>query len=154
MPPIRRDVLDRPARPGLPAAWLSSGGQFLRFGIVGVAGFGVDASVLAAALTMGSGVYWGRALSYVAAATCTWALNRHWTFRDRTSGRVSQWARFLAVNALGGAMNYGVYALLVRHTGDRSVAFPVFAAAVGSLCGLAFNFMLSKRLVFRPGSAG
>lgn len=154
MPPTRRAALDPAVRSGQAAAWLSSGRQFLRFGIVGVAGFAVDASVLAAALTLGAGVYRGRVLSYVAAASCTWALNRRWTFRDRTSGRVGQWARFLAVNALGGAVNYGVYALLVHLHGGGSVAFPVFAVAVGSLCGLVFNFLLSKRLVFRQGTAG
>lgn len=149
MLPIPSEVHDQAARPGQRAAWLDSGRQFLRFGMVGVAGFAVDASVLAAALTIGAGVYGGRVLSYVAAASVTWALNRLWTFRDRTSGRVGQWARFLAVNALGGAVNYGVYALMVLQHGSRSVAFAVFAAAVGSLCGLAFNFLLSRRLVFR-----
>jgi putative flippase GtrA len=145
----RPDIADPTVPDARAAAWLAAGLQFVRFGLVGIAGFAVDAAVLALALVLGAGVFWGRGISYVAAASCTWALNRRWTFRDRSSGWAAQWARFLAVNALGGAVNYGVYAFLVLHHDGVSIVFPVFAAAVGSLCGLAFNFLLSKRMVFR-----
>lgn len=77
--------------------------EFFRFGRVGVAGFAVDASILAVTLTANAGVLWGRAVSYVAAASRTWALNRHWTFHDRSGRRARQWAQFLALNSCGGA---------------------------------------------------
>jgi len=121
---------------------------FFRFAAVGVVGFAVDATILMLMLSLGTGFYSGRACSYVAAASCTWALNRSWTFRDTSSRRARQWAQFLAVNSIGGAVNYGVYALIVSQLGGASVALPILAVAAGSICGLALNFLLSKRLVF------
>jgi putative flippase GtrA len=127
---------------------LKSWKEFLGFGVVGAIGFAVDASTLAMMLVAGAGVLWGRAVSYVAAASCTWALNRRWTFHDRSSRRARQWVRFLAVNSFGGAVNYGVYTLLVLHLDGSSMILPVIAVAVGSICGLAINFFLSKHVVF------
>jgi putative flippase GtrA len=127
---------------------LKSGGQFFRFGLVGIVGFAVDASTLTIMLTVNAGLLWGRAVSYFAAASCTWALNRRWTFHDRSSRRASQWAKFLAVNSCGGLVNYGVYALLVLRLHELSVILPVFAVGVGSICGLTVNFLLSKHMVF------
>ena len=72
--------------------------EFLRFGVVGTIGFVVDTAVLYAGLALGLGLYGGRAVSYLAAATTTWALNRVWTFRGRGNGPVhQQWALFLLV---------------------------------------------------------
>ncbi len=78
---------------------------------------------------------------------------RRWTFDDRSSRGARQWAKFLAVNSCGGLVNYGVYALLVLRLNGLSVIFPVFAAGVGSICGLTINFHLSKRMVFEKASA-
>src|SRR6476469_6404288 len=61
--------------------------ELLRFGIVGVAGFVVDAAVLTAAIALGLGPWLGRVLSYLAAATATFALNRAWTFRGAASAQ-------------------------------------------------------------------
>ena len=127
--------------------------QFLRFGVVGTIGFLVDTAVLYASLWAGLGLYAGRALSYVAAATGNWALNRAWTFREagRPAGRAAlgrQWALFLAVNLVGFAVNYGTYALLVANL-PVAAAHPVLAVAAGSLAGMGGNFLLSRRFVFR-----
>jgi putative flippase GtrA len=123
--------------------------QFLRFGVVGTVGFVVDTLVLYAALAAGLGLYWGRALSYVVAATGNWALNRAWTFRERNTGPAHrQWAMFLVVNLGGFALNYGTYALLVS-TWPTAAAHPVIAVAAGSLAGMFANFFASRALVFR-----
>jgi len=50
---------------------LKSWKEFLHFDVFGVIGFAVDASTLAIMLMAGAGVLWGRAVSYVAAASCT-----------------------------------------------------------------------------------
>jgi putative flippase GtrA len=127
--------------------------QFLKFGVVGTIGFLVDTAVLYAALWAGLGLYWGRALSYVAAASGNWLLNRAWTFRgaDNGPGGLSparQWAAFLAVNLVGFGCNYGTYAILVG-TVPFIAAHPVLGVASGSIAGLASNFLLSRRFVFR-----
>jgi putative flippase GtrA len=131
---------------------LKSWKEFLRFGLVGVIGFAVDASTLAMMLMADAGVLRGRAVSYVAAASCTWALNRRWTFHDRSSRRARQWAQFLAVNSLGGAVNYVIYTLLVFHLDGSSMIRPIIAVAVGSICGLAINFLLSKHMIFQKAA--
>jgi len=123
--------------------------QFLRFGVVGTIGFVVDTGVLYGMLGLGAGLYLGRAISYVAAATATWALNRAWTFRGRGSGPVHrQWALFVVVNLVGFALNYGTYAVLVA-TVPVVAAHPILGVAAGSIAGMFTNFALSRRLVFR-----
>jgi putative flippase GtrA len=124
-------------------------GELLRFGVVGTLGFLIDTATLHAALSLGAGLYLGRILSYLTAASANWALNRAWTFRqaDRR-GRGRQWAMFLLVNLLGFAINYGTYLLLV--TGfPLAATYPVIGVAAGSLAGLGGNFLLSRRFVFQ-----
>ncbi|MCQ4160762.1 GtrA family protein [Roseomonas sp. GC11] len=123
-------------------------GQLLRFAVVGGSGVVVDAAVLHLALGLGAGLYGGRVLSYLVAASSNWALNRAWTFRaapPRPAGR--QWLMFLLVNLLGFAVNYGTYAALVA-LWPLAAAWPALAVAAGALAGMAGNFLLSRRLVF------
>jgi putative flippase GtrA len=54
----------------------------------------------------------------------------------------------LGANAIGGAVNYGVYAAIVTYTADAA-AWPVIGVAAGSAAGLVFNFAVSKFWVFR-----
>lgn len=125
--------------------------QFLRFGVVGSIGFIVDTGVLYGALALGAGLYLGRAVSYVVAATTTWALNRAWTFRGHGGGALHrQWALFVAVNLGGFVLNYGTYAALVAFV-PLVAAHPVLGVAAGSVAGMFANFALSRRLVFRSG---
>ena len=68
------------------------------------------------------GWYVARVLSFLAAATATWALNRRYTFGARQSG-VSLAREYLGylLTMLGGAfVNYGVY-VLVLHCVQRRV---------------------------------
>jgi len=124
--------------------------QFLRFGVVGVAGFLVDAGVLTAMLWLGLGPYAGRVVSYLAAASTTFALNRAWTFRSasREVPVAAQWGRFVLLNLVGFVANYGTYAALVAGT-EVVAAHPVIGVAAGSLAGMFLNFGLSRRYVFR-----
>jgi putative flippase GtrA len=126
--------------------------EFLRFGTVGVAGFVVDTAVLYAMLGLGAGLYGGRAVSYVVAATTTWALNRAWTFRHRAAGQEvhRQWALFLVVNLVGFALNYGTYALLVAYV-PFVAEHPVVGVAAGAVAGMFANFFFSRQVVFRDG---
>lgn len=132
------------------AGRLRLSGELFRFGVVGVAGFVVDASVLTLGLHAGTGPWLGRALSYLAAATVTFSLNRAWTFRtaDRSSSVARDWGVFLLVNLVGFGCNYGTYAALIAGVPFMREV-PVLAVAAGSLAGMAGNFLLSKRYVFR-----
>jgi putative flippase GtrA len=123
--------------------------QFLRFAIVGAAGFVVDAATLHLVVhQIGGGLYVGRLVSYLTAASFTWALNRRYTFHDQRDRKmIREWLRFLAANAAGGLINYTVYVVLVNAF-DMVSMWPVIGVAAGSMAGLIANFILSRRLVF------
>lgn len=140
------DAVLRRLGPGRVAALL----EFFRFGVVGTLGFLVDAGVLLAAIALGLGPWVGRLVSFLAAATVTYSLNRAWTFRRRTGGAgasAGQWARFVVVNLGGFAANYGTYAVLLA-TSATVATWPVLGVAAGSIAGLGVNFGLSRRFVF------
>jgi putative flippase GtrA len=123
--------------------------KFIRFGIVGCLGFCVDVGVLYLMLYgVGLGRYAGRLISYLAAASSTWYFNAAITFPEsRADNRAWEWARFVALNSLGGVVNYAVYAAYVRFQFHSALA-PAIAVAIGSLAGLVVNFSVSKQFVF------
>jgi putative flippase GtrA len=122
--------------------------QFLRFGTVGFCGFLVDTAVVYA-LRGWLGLYVGGLVSYVAAATVTWGLNRIWTFRGKGSGAAHrQWLLFLAANGFGFVLNRGTYFALVALV-PFCAANPVLAIMGGVAAGMFINFHLSRKLVFR-----
>ncbi len=133
--------------------------EFLTFAGIGVVALFVDMAALFVALeVLGLGFYTGRLFSYLVAATFTWWLNRTYTFKGVSRrGALRQWGRFLAANAVGGLVNYGVYAAVVTWGPGLTPAaltpllplLPYAGTAAGSLSGLVFNFTASKLLVFR-----
>jgi len=141
----------------MPAPAPSAAGlrQFLSFAAVGTIGFVVDTATLYLAMgQLGAGLYGGRVISYLVAATTTWALNRRYTFRQqRSADRMGEWGRFLAANAVGGLVNYSTYAVLVT-VYAVAAAHPVIGVAAGSIAGLLVNFTASRTLVFRGRPRG
>lgn len=123
-------------------------GRLARFALVGAAGFAVDVAALAAAFALGFGPYSGRVLSFLCAATFTWAANRRFTFAVEAPPSLGEWLRFLAANAQGGIVNYLTYAALVTW-GWGIASHPFLAVAAGSIAGLGVNYALSSRFVFR-----
>ena len=123
--------------------------QITAFGVVGVAGFAVDAGMLYLAHWLGLGLILGRLVSYVTAATFTWALNRRYTFVSRQKhGLLQEWALFMLSQLAGAAFNLGIYAWLV--TVSRLVASqPVIGVAAGSVAGMLVNFFAAKKFVFK-----
>jgi putative flippase GtrA len=128
--------------------------RFLRFGIVGAAGFVVDETVLKLVL-FALNPYAARAVSIFCAMTFTWWGNRTLTFAEHaakgSSGAIlREWFKFILANALGAIVNYGTYSLLVA-LAPAPFNNPMLATAIGVAIGLVFNFTLSKRFVFKAG---
>ncbi len=122
--------------------------QALRFGAVGTIGFAIDTAVVYGS-RQALGLYGAGALAFLVAASANWALNRAWTFRGQGAGRArAQWARYLAINLVGFAVNRGAYAAVVTLS-TAAAAEPILATAASALAGMGLNFTLSRRLVFR-----
>lgn len=122
-------------------------GQFGRFAATGALGMLVDMAVLYGALALGAGWVVGRLLSFLAAATFTWAANRRYTFAA-TGSPLREWARYLASMAGGIAVNFLVYGIVLSLLPAAWWA-PGFAVACGSAAGLGVNFISAKFLVFK-----
>lgn len=124
--------------------------RLLRFGVAGVIGFLVDAGILTLLVgPLGIDPYLARVPSFLAAATTTWLVNRHWTFADRGGGVAGgQWGRYVLAMLAGGAVNYATYAALIA-TVPLARAWPVLGVAAGSLAGMAVNYASSNWWIFR-----
>jgi putative flippase GtrA len=124
------------------------GREFLSFAVVGAIGFVVDVAVLYLAAPL-LGWYGARVLSFLAAATATWVLNRRYTFSERNAGNsvLREYLGYM-VTMLGGAVvNYGAYVLVLH--GFSGPWAPAAGVALGSCAGLVVNFLSARYLVFR-----
>lgn len=122
------------------------------FGISGVIGLLVDIAVLYAIKGL-LGAYLARLVSFFAAVVATWLVNRSVTFRQRPSGLSlpSEFARYFVLMIGGGLVNYIVFALLVYHFSIVN-AHPFLGVVAGSVVGMGFNFLSSRKMVFRQSS--
>lgn len=128
--------------------------QFLRFALAGTAGFIVDVAVLYLALSVGSGYYLGRFISFLCAAFVTWQINRRHAFAAEADGRrFREWLRYLLAMSGGGILNYLVYGGVVA-LAVHGPWLPVLAVAAGSVAGLIANFLTAKFWVFKGKGAG
>jgi putative flippase GtrA len=127
----------------------------VRFGLIGVLGFIVDAGVLHLLVSgWNANLFVARACSFTCAATATWLMNRVVTFSSphRHPGRLlAEWAAYFAASLGGGALNYLVFVVAVRLSPWLHQT-PTIAVALGTLVGTTFNFLMYARYVFRPMS--
>lgn len=123
--------------------------SLLKFGLVGIVGLLVDLTVLAL-LRDALGVYGARAISFLAAATATWVLNRSFTFADR-SAALSLWreyAHYMGLMLGGGLINIGTYSLLAWQFSQTPLWLSLYTCA-SSLAGMAVNFLGASRWLYR-----
>lgn len=127
--------------------------QFFRFCVVGTVGFLVDVGVLHV-LAGSLGWYLARLVSFAAAVTATWALNRRFTFATKSSGAEAakagiahEYARYVTSMLGGAAVNYATYAA-VLHFWPGPLAGTAGVAA-GSVAGLGVNFAAARGFVFK-----
>ena len=127
--------------------------RFASFAGVGIIGFIVDATILSALVHGFSWPhYWARALSFAAAVSVTWYLNRHWVFA-RTHDRAREYGAYLGVQTVGAAINLGTYALVIAVFPWLARA-PVVPLAAGAVLALLFNYSAAGRWVFAQSAAG
>lgn len=131
--------------------------QIICFIISGCLGFLVDAGLLHVMMAFGVHYYSGRLVSFLAAATFTWLFNRTFTFSQTETLKLfvaifGQWFRYMVAMLLGGGVNYGVSAWLYCYF-SLAQQWPITAVAMGSIAGLAVNFISAKFAVFKTHHA-
>ncbi|MBU9126043.1 GtrA family protein [Burkholderia multivorans] len=120
--------------------------QFMRFFVVGILGFLVNAGVVGI-VSRFAGPLVAQVFAFPAAVTVTWWLNRRYTFGASRYAAHHEWMRYVLANALGWAANNGMYFYLVLHF-SLAYRHPTLAVAAGSIAGMLLNFTGAKFLVF------
>ncbi|MFA6098560.1 MAG: GtrA family protein [Patescibacteria group bacterium] len=128
--------------------------EFLKFGIVGVAGTLVDFSSYAL-LTRVFGVYYiyATATSVFLAIVNNFFLNKFWTFKKGDSGKAkSESVKFFIVSLVNYFLNLGIVYIVVEHSGavkyfGDNVDFFAKAVAIGIV--LFSNYFGNKYWTFR-----
>lgn len=128
---------------------MKSARSLLWFCLAGVVGLVVDVAVLMGVRDW-LGPYAGRLVSFLAAATATWLLNRRLAFGGRPAevGVWAEYVRYLGLMATGGAVNYATYSALAWSLGHSALQLALFVAA-GSLAGLVFNYLGASNWLYR-----
>ncbi len=124
-------------------------GLFLRFGLVGAAGFVVDALVLQAGLALDQPAQAARIASILVAMQATFALNDAFVFRrHRRRPLHHRWLGFMAANAFGAVCSYAIFVALIQ-SGLAWVSEPLPALGVASAVSWTVNYAGSRLLAFR-----
>ena len=117
-------------------------GEGVRFGVVGLLAFALDAGVLALTLHAGASPYAGRVLSIAVAIVLTYWLNRRLTFRTTTPPSWREFGGYALQSLAGAALNYAVYSGVVAGGGGVPLAL-----VLGTGLAAAFNFVRYRALL-------
>ena len=120
------------------------------FVVVGAIGFCVDGSILTILnFAYGLDLVTSRLISFAAAVTVTWALNRQRTFANRAGPQpVREWGRYALVNGIGALLNMAIFFWLIAHV-QLLAGTPLVPLAIAAGIALIFNFFASRHVAFR-----
>ena len=126
---------------------LSSGPpRFLKFGLVGLVGFLVDAGLLQGLLGAGLGPFSARLISISIAVAVTFLLNRGWAFGTGGRDWRTELAAYIGVAAASALLNYAIFAAILF----LRPATPAFLALiVASGTAMAASYLGYGGFVFR-----
>ena len=117
--------------------------------LVGIVGFGVDATVLSLLVhAWHLPHYTARALSFGMAVSVTWYLNRRFTFSS-TGHAGREYRGYFLAQLVGAIINLGTYATTIELI-PRLARVPVIPLAVGAAFALAFNYSAARYVFRRP----
>jgi len=118
--------------------------------VVGAIGFLVDGGVLQLLVSAaGWSPFTARVLSFPAALSATFVLNRIWTFGGLRMPAGRAYGVYGAIQLVGALINLAVFyvcVLLAPPLYER----PLIALAIGAGVAMFFNYYASRRVVFRP----
>lgn len=123
--------------------------EFLRFCIVGGLAFIVDACMLELGVALGLPALIARILSIALALQCSFLLHHAFTYRVEGGYRMKQWRAFMASNLIGAAINYAIFAGVLRASLSADMQTSrLIALAAGTSIALFFNHWANRRYVF------
>jgi putative flippase GtrA len=134
------------------SAWHRLATEVGKFGVVGAINFGLDLLIFNLLLwtVLGHAPIAAKAVSTVIAATSSYFMNRHWTWRDRArSGTGRELTIFLAMSAIALAITEGCLLLSHYTFGFTSkLADNVSANVIGLILATAWRFFSFRKWVF------
>ena len=123
--------------------------ELFLFGVAGVIGYLGD--VFTTLLLHGIlGVYVARLPAFVVATTLTWIFNRNITFsvhRSHHESLIKEYFHYTSLMIFGLIVNYIVYAVSITIIGHGKFAIFI-CVGLGSLSGMAVNYLSSKKYLF------
>jgi len=124
--------------------------QFTKYVIVGGIGFIIDGGLFSALVASHLNPYESRAISFPAAVSVTWILNRRFTFDTAPpqARRVeSQLAIYIWIQLLGALLNLSIFFLLELINPVPNLP-KITYLALGSLISMFATYYLSSKKVF------
>lgn len=136
----------------IPNAYSQTTIKFLKFCMVGLFVYFVDALLFLMLLNMTHATLLSRVGSTAVAMTVSWWLNKIFTFSDTKSvNNQLQLARFMVSQTPGALTNIAVSTMAYIEFGLFKEN-PFLSVALGSCAGLAVNFMMANQFVFKNSS--
>jgi len=128
--------------------------EVAKFGLVGSLNYAIDVAIFNALLVgpLPSRPITAKAISTVVAATSSYFMNRHWTWRHRArTGVAREYGMFIALSAVGlvitlGFLGFGEY-VLHQHSW---LARNIWGNVLGVGGGMVWRFWSFKKWVFLP----
>ena len=123
--------------------------KLLRFGVVGTLGASINFAVYTAVMEFTSlGINISAIAAFGVAVINNYIINHRWTFaRENESNPINrtQFAHYVVGNVVGLLVNLIVLNIIVTFTGIR---FHLIGQLFGISCGMMFNFVFAKKIVF------
>lgn len=120
--------------------------QIFKFGLVGVLNTAIDFGLLnLLVLVFGWPVIWANTLSFSAAVTNSFFMNKYWTFDEREGRLHMQFWGFLIVALVG----LGISDLMIYWLSDLIGLHYNLAKLASVLVVFIWNFWASKYLIFK-----
>ena len=130
--------------------------KFLKFGIVGASGMVVDFGVLYLMRNvLGLPDLWANTISFTAAATSNYFLNRVWTWRSTSRNVGVEYAKFFFVSLIGLGLNSLIVFLLkdtsiVPRFVDTTLDWDFWVAKIiATAIVMVWNFLANNFFTFR-----
>ncbi len=133
--------------------------QFLRFATVGIIGITIDFGLLnllswLTGITRGTGIIPLNIVSFGAALTVSFFLNKRWTFKDSSlTDNLKKFNLFLIISVLGAAINTSVVTILTTHVDPNITLAPYLllnlAKGTATIASGLWNFFGYKLVVFK-----